>query len=148
MQVRVEGLQPLQQALTGLDAKVQRRILRKAGRSGAVQFRDEAKRRVPVDTGLLRRNIIIKRYRERQKGRVVFGVGLVSAKAKYSDTKANRRAGRVGKSYYQHKAYYGHMVEFGTRKMLARPFLRPAFEVAKMRALDAVKNTLKTELTP
>lgn len=40
-------------------------------------------------------------------------------------------------------AYYARFVEFGTSKMLARPFLRPALESSKMEIEAAFKDTLK-----
>lgn len=146
MKVRVEGLRELSDRLEKLDKKVAGQVVRKAAITGARLIRDEAKNRVPVDTGVLKQNIVIKRFRTRGKGNVRYGIGLVSSKAVYSNTKTNRKKGRVGKSYYQDKAFYGHMVEFGTRKMKARPFLRPAFESQKEKAVDVVKNTLKQEI--
>lgn len=35
-------------------------------------------------------------------------------------------------------AYYGRFVEFGTRKMGAHPFMRPAFDLEQERAVDAM----------
>ncbi len=146
MTVRVEGLQELSQRISALNKTVANRVVRKAATAGARLIRDEAKSRVPVDTGLLKRNIVVKKFRDQGPGNVRYGIGLVSSKAVYSNNKTNRRKGRVGQSYYQDKAFYGHMVEFGTRKMKARPFLRPAFESQKEKAVDIVKNTLKEEL--
>jgi len=39
-------------------------------------------------------------------------------------------------------AWYWRFVEFGTVKMSAKPFLRPAFEGKKMEAVDAIKQRL------
>lgn len=39
--------------------------------------------------------------------------------------------------------FYAPFVEFGTSKMLARPFLRPALESSKMEIEGAFKDTLK-----
>lgn len=38
------------------------------------------------------------------------------------------------------KVNYAHFVEYGTRKMTARPFLRPPFESAKIVAEQVLKN--------
>lgn len=38
--------------------------------------------------------------------------------------------------------YYAFMVEFGTSKMSARPFLRPAFESNKRQVLDILKTEI------
>ena len=39
-------------------------------------------------------------------------------------------------------AWYWRFVEFGTRKMAARPFLRPALESRRRQAVDAIKQRL------
>lgn len=42
--------------------------------------------------------------------------------------------------------YYAHFVEFGTSRMPATPFMRRAFETAKIAALDAFENSLEANL--
>jgi HK97 gp10 family phage protein len=39
-------------------------------------------------------------------------------------------------------AWYWRFVEFGTRKMAARPFLRPALESRRREAVEAIKGRL------
>ena len=48
----------------------------------------------------------------------------------YVDNRANRRAGRVGATYEVEDAetFHWRFLELGTRKMRARPFMRPALE--------------------
>ena len=43
-------------------------------------------------------------------------------------------------------AFYARFVEFGTVKMAARPFLRPAFEAKKGEAVDAIKVYLERRI--
>ena len=42
--------------------------------------------------------------------------------------------------------YYWRFVEFGTSKMPAKPFLRPAFEQTKEQASSAIISTLREEI--
>ena len=64
-------------------------------------------------------------------------------KGRYADTRRNRRLSRVGKTYYTYgDAYYWRFIEFGTRKMRAKPLLRAAFEAEKGRALEVMKSRL------
>lgn len=42
--------------------------------------------------------------------------------------------------------FYWRFVEFGTSKMPAKPFLRPAFEQSKHQAAKAIIHTLRTEI--
>jgi len=50
---------------------------------------------------------------------------------------------RAGKSRNDEKgAWYWHFVEFGTVKMPAHPFIRPAFDAVKDEALNEFKRHL------
>jgi HK97 gp10 family phage protein len=44
------------------------------------------------------------------------------------------------------KAFYWRFLEFGTRFIRARPFLRPAFEQVKVRAVQAAVERLQKRL--
>ncbi|HPV49840.1 MAG TPA: HK97 gp10 family phage protein [Smithellaceae bacterium] len=68
-----------------------------------------ARQRVPIDSGKLKNSIRVTRLK--------------------GDTRRNIRvyAGNRTKG----GAYYAHMVEYGTVKMKAKPFLRPALNAAK-----------------
>src|SRR6516164_36113 len=65
----------------------------------AIKMRDNARNLAPVKTGLLRKSIYATKGGQKQRG-VLMGVSK--------------------------KAFYAHWVEFGTVKMAAHPFFRPA----------------------
>lgn len=130
------GFKELSAALRELGPKVARNGLRRAVSAGAAVIRDDARERAPVATGEMRRDIMIKRERD-TKGGDTFG-------AKYSvfvrSGKKSRLAGK-GRNV-QKDSYYWKFVEFGTSKMAARPFLRPAFAAKREAAVDAIGKTL------
>lgn len=143
--VKIDGLKELQKALEQLPKEIQGRPLRSAVSAAAKVVVDDVKSRVPVgETGNLKTAVY--RYRSRRNsatGRETFFVGIRQGKAQYKDTAYNRRKGRVGKSYKTAgEAYYWRFLEFGTAKMQARPFLRPAFEAQKSRAVEVMKERL------
>lgn len=102
--VNVEGMAELRKRLEQLAAEVQAGA-RKAIQETAKDAREEMKRRVPVDTGELRRNITSRV----QPSRLTAEIGP-------------RRGVRV---------HYAYWVEFGTSSMRAQPFARPAAERAR-----------------
>ncbi|MEG3193749.1 HK97-gp10 family putative phage morphogenesis protein, partial [Lysobacter sp. D1-1-M9] len=62
---------------------------------------------------------------------------------RYADTSRNRGRGRAGQKYRTAGAvWYGRMVELGTSKMPARPFLRPALANKGMEAVNVFRAIL------
>ena len=125
--IRIEGLKDLERQLNFLPEKVAKRILRRATRNAAKLFLDEMKARVSAgvdaepkhaSTGKPRKRLRDS-LRIRLKMKALKMAGIVSAD--------------VGPS--RNVAYIANFLEFGTVKMAARPFMRPAFEAKKAAAL-------------
>jgi len=142
--VRIEGLAQLDRALKELPQRIANRGLRASVYAGAKVIRDEARSRAPKAAqslgpkqpppGTLKRSVIMKHIRELSGGgRQTFYV-LVRHGKKY------RNQGKRGN--LSQDAWYWRFVEFGTVKMSARPFLRPAFDMKKNDALTAIKTRL------
>lgn len=145
-ELHVSGLSELDRLLKELPAKIEGNIMRGAVRAGAKVMEARAKELVPVDDGDLRDSI------------------KVRAKSKRGQVSATVRAG--GK-----KAFYAHMVEFGTarhfikpkkRKSLffagiarevvdhpgtsPKPFMRPALDNSQREAVDAAAAYIRARL--
>lgn len=127
--VRIEGLKELGRAIEQLDTKIQKRILRSATAAGARVIAKEAKANAPEDTGNLKKNIRTKNIKPDKLGKQESVVG-VRVKGKTKDS-----------------AFYWRFVEFGTAKMPAKPFLRPAFESKKVEAAQKMKDQLNKRIT-
>jgi HK97 gp10 family phage protein len=142
--VDLKGLAELERKLTQLAEKLQVKAQRQATNAGAQIIKKAARSRVSVDTGLLRKNIVVGRSRRNSaKGRESYNIFLKREKRIYANTRANRRRNRVGRKYeVDGPAFYGKFIEMGTSKMVAKPFMRPAFESSKQAAVDAVRNKL------
>lgn len=133
----IEGLRELGERLKALPKEISGKsggpllkALRKMGR--VIQGR--AKNRVRRKTGTLADNIIVTRDKYARRKGMTEGVQVtVRYKAKgYKDNARNRRSGRVGGTYKNYgPLFYAKFLEFGTSKMPAYPFMRPAFEESK-----------------
>lgn len=145
--LNISGGRELDEALRTLAVKVERNILRSALRQGANAYKDEVKQNIPVDSGDLRRSV---RVSTRSKGGTV-----------YASVKIGNK-----------KAWYAHLVEFGTRAhkikpknaqalafggaivrevdhpgSRAKPFARPAFYSKSAAAIAAVAAQIRKRLT-
>ncbi|MBS0344763.1 MAG: HK97 gp10 family phage protein [Proteobacteria bacterium] len=134
--LKIEGLSDLGKRLQTLSADMQGKVARAATAAGAVVIKNAAIQKAPEDTGNLKKNIIAKRL----------------PKSETSLTSEHIVTVRKGKKTAKQKAagirdaYYGVFVEFGTAKMTAQPFLRPAFDQNKEKAVDAMKNRLEARI--
>lgn len=138
----LEALKALPPAVTSKNGGPARVALAK----GARVIRDDARDRAPVGkTGDLKKNIVMKRdgNPQRSGANERYTVGVRGGAKKFANTKRNVRKGRAGKEYKTDgNTYYWRFKEFGTEKMPAEPFLRPAFESQKERALAVITDTL------
>lgn len=148
MDIKLEGFAELQQQLRGFGPAVEKNGTRNATRAAAVVFRDAIRARLnagprPISrTHTLETNLYVASRRSKTGPNVIrYGVKVRPAKKRaYGDTKLNRRKQRVGKKYSPPSpAFYGRFLEFGTSRMRAMPFMRPAFGPAVPAALAAFK---------
>lgn len=126
--MKVEGLADLLKALNELPKELHRGPLRSAVSAAAKVVQDEAKANAPVDTGVLQKAIY--RTRSRSGSSRVQETAIVGV--------------RFGRKYRKRgmDGFYMPWVEFGTSKMAARPFMRPAFDTTKTQQLEAMKTRL------
>lgn len=144
----VSGLRELQAALKELPNRIAKNVLRGAVAAGAATIRSEARQRAPVYTGpvsaghpppgTLKRAIYQKQIREKcTSTRQTFYVGVRKG-GKY------RFQGKKGT--LSQDAYYASWVEFGTSKQVAHPYMRPAYEMRKEAAVQAIKQYLEKRI--
>lgn len=116
MAPKIHGMDDLKRKLVALETGMQARVLKNALTAGALPIQNEAKILAPYETGTLRRSI--------HTEIVMHG--------------ADRIVAEIGTD-----VDYAPHQEFGTRKMAAHPFLRPAFDTklpeAKAEIVGAVK---------
>ena len=109
----------LLKALNAFPKNIQKNVMTGAIRAGANVIRDEARIRVPKKTKDLAKSIVSIKRRAETRNQVKFSV---------TPSRGKNKAG-----------WRAHFIEFGTSKMSAKPFLRPAFESSENKSLDAAK---------
>ena len=146
--IKVHGLQELSQTLMKLPAELEKRVIMGALRAAGQTIRKEAMARAPIlqepdprrRAGTLRKSISVRRV----KGKVAVYVGVFGLSGKrMAEFKAG--GGKKGANNPD-DPYYWKWVEYGTKKMAARPFLRPAFEAKKFEAIRLFEAYMKKRL--
>lgn len=161
VQVKIEGLDQIIAALRSLPDKLRKRALRNALAAGARIVRDAARADAPVlkkpsryrKAGTVRNAIVVRTSkRDKANGDVGVFVNVKPAKgAKYKTTttkvlgikfkgkKLIRASQRGAKS--DSDPFYWRWIEFGTKKMSPRPFLREGAQHLP-EALRAIESSL------
>ena len=111
---------------------------RPAAQAGAQVFYEEVKQRVPMSA---KTHSTKGKKQTFTPGTLRKAIYQAFADKESGDGKASYRI-----SWNKTHAFYGRFVEFGTSKMAAKPFLRPAYDAARAKALKAVQERMAVEL--
>lgn len=128
--IKLDGVEDLKQALAEAAATIRTKAVRGALREAGKVIQAAARASAPVlkaptvrrNSGTVKKNILVRASKfARQAGDegVYINVRGIRGKARV------RKLGRGG-AKNPNDPYYWRFLEFGTRKMAARPFLRPA----------------------
>lgn len=144
VKVRIQGADALAADFLALERAERTQALRVGTRAGAKAIQEAIRARVPVKTGLLRRNIVLGNERSLSPSTThTTVVRLSKGGGRYANTKSNVRKRRVGKSYAADgPAFYGKFIELGTSRMAAKPYMRPGFDAAQDEAGKAVERAV------
>ena len=131
-----------------LGTKYATNATRRALNKGAVPIRDQAKRNATLlDDSLtaekIYENIVIRNGRTRVKTDIKTRVGILGGARdmeKYGEIKAG------GKDNPGGDTWYWRLVEFGTSRTAAKPFMRPAMMTKQVEAYNNIVAAMTTEL--
>ena len=146
--MEVRGLSELTANLRAMPQAMQTRILKGMVATGASVIRKEAIERAPQYTGTVQAGHpppgTLKRaiYQTRLVAQCTptLEVWLVSVRKGKNQQNAGPNHGDAGPMQTNRDAYYATWIEYGTVKMAARPFMRPAFEAKKQEASNAMRD--------
>ena len=163
-EIAVHGLPELRKVLEDMPAKVQRKILGKAVRDGAVIVRDIARASAPSASGALRRNVQVRKVRYADGVKYIIGVevgtivqatgGRVVRRAgrhKVKVVKASRREKRGENPFYYRFQELG-FTAVGThkggsgRKIPGKHFLENSLNRNADRIVETIKTSISKQL--
>ena len=142
MSFKVEGLGELMNALKAYPQNLRRKACEPALKEITRRIRDDARAHAPKDTGELAKHIID--ATSRSASPAIIKRAIFVRKIRKVSRKSYERMKLKGKRVYlagysstgkaKISAFYGHFVEYGTKKMSAKPFMRPASKAVEARA--------------
>ena len=116
--------------------KAAEKAVRPAAQAGAQVFYEELLARVPVS-----------KKARMYKGRIIQpGTLYRSIYQAYMDQVSGRANASYRISWNKRKAPHGRLVEFGTSRMAAKPFLRPSYDSGRVRAIKAVRERMYADV--
>ncbi len=137
------GMEKLLEALKKFPERVQKNVMVGATRASASAIAKEAKKNVPEHDGILKKSIGLTRKKERNKALIGFSISprkdiIVKNFQAEGLEKKSFVSKKTGFKYTNYDNYGGYL-EFGTSKMAAHPYLRPAYELKGENSIKVFK---------
>lgn len=151
--VSVEGLSDLETALNELPSALGKATVRRALTIAAKPVAERARSLARVVTGKLRDSVRVSSRASKSAGAAAYSMTLSEGGSKKDARLAFRAANKEAAGsksdveiYVGATVPYAHLVEFGTHRSRAFPFLRPAWEATKGQVLETLKPLLWAEI--
>ncbi len=153
MSMKLEGLKELDAQLKQLGSAAAVKTMASQIRKAMKPVLEDAKSRVPVDSGALRDSLALRVLKPNQTktssvmGGVVVRPNAGAKKAlkhikKFVKDKSERK--KLGKEFLRQTGpRRWHFIEFGTSRMTAKPFLRPSMDAAADKIVTDFRNELR-----
>lgn len=139
MNIKLEGKGELQQTILQLAKSVQADKVEPILMDAAKMVKNEIKTRVPVKTGALKKAITAKKMKRRDLYKPAPAIAAIDRKkAPHAHLVEYGSPGRYAKRGKNKGRYFGAMP--------ARPFLRPAWDASRDRALNQIKDGLEKQI--
>ena len=153
---QLKGLDEALEKMEKMRLNAQKKHARKAARKAAKTLQDAARanaRKIddPDTSAAIHKNIVIRSGKTKDKGSIKVRVGVKGGGEFWKTNKKMQRKGRgrVASPYYTpltNDTRHFWLVEFGTAKTAAQPYLRPAFAAKKGEAEQIFTEELKKSI--
>lgn len=152
--VTVSGFRELEAALAELPKATGRNVLKRTLIKAGQPIAERARELVPVQSGQLKSSIMISPRIKNTVGYAEYSAAMRAGLGKEAAVRALRDVRRSAKGSFAEMfvgpavpaGFYGHLVEFGTSRTQAQPFMRPAWDAMQGRALAIIRAELGNEI--
>lgn len=143
--VKLTGVAEMKTQLKQLTERMRQGVYARGIYEGAKTIQNAVIARAPVRTGNLKKNIIVYKDRKPENATVHYSVLVRRIKVARKVKRLIRQAAKQGVEInFSDSAFYWRFLEFGTSKMRARPFFRPAIEAVKGALVSIVGGKLQS----
>lgn len=150
MTVKLEGVEDLKRALAEASTHIRTKAVRGALREAGKVIQSAARAAAPIlavptktrKPGTIQRNIVVRPSKMARKE------GMEGVYVSVRGIRGNARTKRLGKAgaTNPNDPYYWRFLEMGTRKMAAKPFMRPAAENKGAQAVEKFMQTVVPQI--
>jgi len=130
--ISIFGDKKLEKQFKKLDLKLQKKTIKKALRDSAKIVKNTAKARVGVRSGKLKKSLKVRTEKGLKRGQ--FGIVVVTGTREELNIDADD------------KYYYPAAVEFGTKNLPAKPYLRPAIDENRDLIFDLIASRIRSAI--
>lgn len=130
--VVITGIKRLDRRLRTLEPRVQKKVLRRAMRSGMKVVAEAVKAEAPVDTGTMKGAVKVRAVKRRRRGSIELEVRILA------DESTRRTSAKTGKT-----VFYPAVVQYGTDKRPANAFMTRAYVRSGERARQTTLRELR-----
>ncbi len=142
--VKVNGMEELLKSLKKLPGNLQKNVLSGAIRAGAKLIADEARQNVPKDSEHLKKSILVRKRRSKNKDVLYFTVAPVTSVIHQFQDISGEKHYNYGNIVEEGRSAFS--IEHGSSKMPAQPYMRPAFESKGKEAINATRKYMEKRL--
>jgi HK97 gp10 family phage protein len=153
--IKVDGLKELGEALQDFSKATGGNILKRAISVAGAMIAEEAVKLAPKKSGALKRGIKVGKAQIISAGKSAYAAvkaeGGSNAEAAAAARQANKEAGGTGRQAVVQVGPVKSLraavpQEFGTYKMHAKPYMRPAWDANDSRAVGVIRDALEEEI--
>lgn len=123
------GDKKLDRMLREFEPKLAKKIIRRTLRKAAKPVLETARQHAPVLTGALKRSLKVRAMKRSRRNKNKYGVRVIT-----------------GDDFFKGEQFYGAFIEFGTSRIEAKPYLRPAYDNNKTSVRDVFRREIKKEI--
>jgi HK97 gp10 family phage protein len=142
--VKIEGMEALLKKLKKLPFALQNNVLSGAIRAGAKLVADDARARVAVHSEHLKKSILVRKRRSKNKTILHFTIAPVTKILHQFQDASGQKHYNYGNIVEEGRS--ASAVEHGASNMVAQPFMAPAFESKGTESIDATRKYMAARL--